>query len=214
MPFLKSSFESQVNKQIADHFESHRTFSTMQSGFRAGRGCTSAMLKVLNNIITTIAKNSNVQPSSSTWPRLSALSITVFLSADSTALVSLMTASPGLLTTSPIEFSVSNWRACCPDLWQSLWACHRVQFSGRLFSLYINQLCCSCCWWFSDPPLRRRHHSVYIWPFVGHCANKPPNELQCHTTLAFKSSKTKCMLFNRLLPAPARLASLLWTVLT
>ena len=26
----------QVNKQITDHFESHRTFSEMQSGFRAG----------------------------------------------------------------------------------------------------------------------------------------------------------------------------------
>ena len=49
-------FESQVNKQIADHFESHRTFSAMQSGFQAGHGCTSARLKVLNDIITAIAK--------------------------------------------------------------------------------------------------------------------------------------------------------------
>ena len=39
-----------------------------------------------------------------------------------------MTASPGSPTTSQIEFSVSNRRACCPDLWQSLWGCHRVQF--------------------------------------------------------------------------------------
>ena len=29
--------------------------------------------------------------------------------------------------TSLIEFSVSNRRACCPDLWQSLWGCHRVK---------------------------------------------------------------------------------------
>ncbi|KAK6312795.1 hypothetical protein J4Q44_G00161420, partial [Coregonus suidteri] len=42
-----------------------------------------------------------------------------------------------------------------------------------LFSLYTKSL----------PPLRRRHHFVYIWPFIGHCVNKPPNELQFHTTL-------------------------------
>ena len=39
---------------INNHFESHRTFSAMQSGFRAGHGCTSATLKVLNDIITVI----------------------------------------------------------------------------------------------------------------------------------------------------------------
>jgi hypothetical protein len=66
------------------------------------------MLKVLNDIITTIdKKNSTVQPSSSTWIRLLTLQITVFLSADATALVSLMTALPGSLTTSQIEFSAS-----------------------------------------------------------------------------------------------------------
>ena len=46
----------EVNKQITDHFESHRTFSAMQSGFRAGHGCTSATLNVLNSIITAIDK--------------------------------------------------------------------------------------------------------------------------------------------------------------
>ena len=55
---------------------------------------------------------------------------------DSTALVSRMTASAGSPTTS-LEFSVPNRRACCLDLWQSLWGCHRVQFSGRIFSIYI-----------------------------------------------------------------------------
>ena len=48
-----------------------------------------------------------------------------------------MTASPGSPTTSQIEFSESNRRACCPDLWQTLWERHRVKFSGRLFSLYM-----------------------------------------------------------------------------
>uniref|UniRef100_A0A8K9UW94 Reverse transcriptase domain-containing protein n=1 Tax=Oncorhynchus mykiss TaxID=8022 RepID=A0A8K9UW94_ONCMY len=56
LPCLSKVFESQVNKQITDHFESHRTFSAMQSGFRAGHGCTSATLKVLNDIITDIDK--------------------------------------------------------------------------------------------------------------------------------------------------------------
>ena len=49
-------FKSQVNKQITEHFESHHTFSAMQSGFRAGHWCTSATLKVLNNILTAIDK--------------------------------------------------------------------------------------------------------------------------------------------------------------
>ena len=55
LPCLSKVFESQVNKQITDHFESHRT-SAMQSGLRAGHGCTSATLKVLNDIITSINK--------------------------------------------------------------------------------------------------------------------------------------------------------------
>ncbi|CDQ71420.1 unnamed protein product [Oncorhynchus mykiss] len=56
LPCLSMVFKSQVNKQITDHFESHCTFSAMQSGFRAGHGCNSATLKVLNDIITDIDK--------------------------------------------------------------------------------------------------------------------------------------------------------------
>ena len=56
LPCLSKIFGSHVNKQITDYFESHPTFSTMQSGFRAGHGCTSATLKVLNDIITAIDK--------------------------------------------------------------------------------------------------------------------------------------------------------------
>ena len=41
---------------LKGHFEFHRTISAMQAGFRAGHGCTSAMLKVLNDIITAIDK--------------------------------------------------------------------------------------------------------------------------------------------------------------
>ena len=50
LPCLSKVFESQVNKQITDHFQSLCTFSTMQSGFRAGHGCSSATLPVLNDI--------------------------------------------------------------------------------------------------------------------------------------------------------------------
>uniref|UniRef100_A0A8K9XTW7 Reverse transcriptase domain-containing protein n=1 Tax=Oncorhynchus mykiss TaxID=8022 RepID=A0A8K9XTW7_ONCMY len=56
LPCLSKVFESQVNKQITNHFESHRTFFAMQSGFRTGHRCTSATLKVLNDIITAIDK--------------------------------------------------------------------------------------------------------------------------------------------------------------
>ena len=56
LPCLSKVFKSQVNKQITDHFESHRTFCAVQSAFRAGHWCTSATLKVLNYIITAIDK--------------------------------------------------------------------------------------------------------------------------------------------------------------
>ena len=125
------SFESQVNKQITNHFDSHRTVSAMQFGFRAGHGCTSATHKVLNDIITAIDKRHYY---------VAVFLVTTFLLADSTDLVSQMIASPGLPTTSLIEFSVSNRSACCPDLLQSLWGCHRVKFSGQLFTLNISMM--------------------------------------------------------------------------
>uniref|UniRef100_A0A8C7L9L8 Reverse transcriptase domain-containing protein n=1 Tax=Oncorhynchus kisutch TaxID=8019 RepID=A0A8C7L9L8_ONCKI len=56
LPCLSKVLESQVNKQITDHFEFHCTFSAIKSGFRAGHGCTSVTLKVLNDIITGIDK--------------------------------------------------------------------------------------------------------------------------------------------------------------
>ena len=54
LPCLSNVFESLVTKQIIDHLKSNRTFSDMQSGFRAGHGCTSATLLVLIYIVTTI----------------------------------------------------------------------------------------------------------------------------------------------------------------
>ena len=140
LPCLSKVFESQVNKQLTDHFQSQYTFSPMQSCFRAGHGCTSAMLKVLNDIITTIDKR---QYCAAVFINL-AKAFNSFnhqiLIGRLNSLGSQMTASPCSPTTSQIKFSVSTQRACCPDLWQSLWGCHRVQTSGRLFSLYTSMM--------------------------------------------------------------------------
>lgn len=56
LPCLSKVFESQINKQMIKHFESDYTLSAMQSGFRAGHGCTSVTLKVLNDNTTAIDK--------------------------------------------------------------------------------------------------------------------------------------------------------------
>jgi hypothetical protein len=137
LPCLSKIFESQVNKQITNHFETHHTFSTMQSGFRAGHGCTLAMLKVLNDIITAIDKRQYY----------AAIFIDLAKAFDSVNHRILIGRRNSLGFSNDclawfthyfqIEFSVSNQRACCPDLWQSLWGCHRVQFSIlALFSVY------------------------------------------------------------------------------
>ena len=108
--------------------------------------------------------------------------ITAFLSADCLA----------WFTNYFSEFSVSNLKACCPDLWQSLWGCHRVQFSGQLFSVYIN-----------DVALTAGESLIHLYiddtilytsgPSFGHCVNKPPNELQCHTKVILLPPTTlKC----------------------
>jgi hypothetical protein len=150
-----------------------------------------------------------VQPSSLTCPRLSTLSITTFLLADSIALASQMTHQLLLRQSSVCQIGAPVVRTS-----GSLYG-GATGFNSRADSfLWIYQWSRSCCWWFSEPPLHKRHHSVYIWPLFGHCANKPPNELQRHTTLlprllnVSKLSKTKCMLFNQLLPAPNRPTSI------
>ena len=78
----------------------------MQSRFRAGPGCASATLKVVNDIITAIDKR---QYCAAIFIALAKAFDSVnhqILSADSIALVSQMTASPGSPTTSQIEFNV------------------------------------------------------------------------------------------------------------
>ena len=113
----------------------------MQSGFRAGHGCTSATLKVLNGIITAIDKRHYC----------AAVFIDLakaFNSVNHHILIGRLNSlgfSNDCLDWFTNYFSdsvqsVSNRRACCPDLWQSLWGCHRVQFLDRLFSLYTSMM--------------------------------------------------------------------------
>ena len=125
-----------------------------------------------------------------------------------------MTASPGSPTTLQTEFSVSNRRACCPVLWQSLWGFHRVQFSGRLFSLYIS----------NDVALAAGDSLIHLYAddtilyTSGPSLDTVLSNLQMSFNviqhsfrglqLLLNASKTKCMLFNRSLPAPARPTSI------
>jgi hypothetical protein len=109
------------------------------------------------------------------------------------------------------EFPMEEW-----------WRIPSVEF----LTLVKVQWSCYGLWW---PTIPLRHFMIplfwkfwkqttqfciYIWPFFGHSVSKPPNELQCHTTLLpglqllLNTSKTKCMLFNQLLPAPTRQTSI------
>ena len=149
----------------------------MQSGFRTGHGCTSATLKILNDILTAIDKRHYC----------AAVFIDLAKAFDSV--------NHHIIIDRLNILGFSNY--CLA--WFTNYFSDRVQcvkseglLSGPLAVsmgvpqgsiLCIHQWCRSCCWWFSDPPLRRRHHCVNIRPFIGHCVNKPPNELQCHTTL-------------------------------
>ena len=110
------------------------------------------------------------------------------------------------------------------DLWQSLWGCHRVQFSGpTLFSLYINNVALAAF----DSLSRLYADDTILYtsgPSLDTVLNLQMsfNAIQ-HSLrglqLFLNASKTKCMLFNRSLPAPARPTSIttldgsdLWTI--
>ena len=84
----------------------------------------------------------------------------------------------GSPTTSQIEFSVPNRRACCPDLWQSLWG--TIGFNS-LFSVYINDVALAA----GDSLIHLYTDDTILYtsgPSLD-AVTKPPNELQCQTTL-------------------------------
>ena len=140
-----------------------------------------------------------------TWLRLPTLSITTFLSADSTSLVSQMTAwPPGSPTTSQTEFSVSNLLS--GPLPVSMGVPLGSILGPTLFSVYIIDVGLAA----GDSLIHLYADDTILYtsgPFLN--TVKPPNKLQCHTRLlpwlptAFKCCETKSMLFNQLLPAPA-----------
>lgn len=72
-----------------------------------------------------------------TWPKLSILSITVFLLANLRPWVSQTHAFLGFLIISLTDFSVLSLRACCLSLWLYLWGCPKARFLARCYSLFI-----------------------------------------------------------------------------
>ncbi|KAL0973478.1 hypothetical protein UPYG_G00204480 [Umbra pygmaea] len=133
----------------------------MQSCFRAGQGYTCATLKVLNDITTTIDKTQYC----------AAIFIDQAKALDSVnhhiliGRLNSLCFSNDQLRLAQIGFNVLNQRACCLDLWLSLWRCHRDRFLGQpLFSVYFNDVAFAAG--DTAPPLRRRHHSNLPWPTI------------------------------------------------
>ena len=132
---------------------------------------------------------------------------TTYLLADSTALVSQMIVSSGLPTTSLIEFSVSNRRACCL-LAVSIGVPQGSILGLTLFSVYINDVALaagdSLFHLYADDTIR-----YTFGPSLGTVLTNLQtsfNDIQLSfrgLQLLLNASKAKRMLFNRSLPAPA-----------
>uniref|UniRef100_A0A8K9UYC1 Reverse transcriptase domain-containing protein n=1 Tax=Oncorhynchus mykiss TaxID=8022 RepID=A0A8K9UYC1_ONCMY len=203
-----------MNKQITDHFISHCTFSAMQSGFRADHGCTSATVKVLNDIITAI----------DTRQYCAAVFIDLAKAFDSV--------NHHILVGRLNSFVFSN--DCLP--WFTNYFSDRVQcvkseglLSGplavsmgvpqvsilgpTLFSLYINNVTLAA----GDSLIHLYADDTILYtsgPFLDTVLTNIQmsfNAIQLSfrgLQLLLNASKTKCMLFNRSLPTPARPSSI------
>uniref|UniRef100_A0A8C7DPJ6 Reverse transcriptase domain-containing protein n=1 Tax=Oncorhynchus kisutch TaxID=8019 RepID=A0A8C7DPJ6_ONCKI len=213
-PAYLKVFESQVNKQITDHLKYHRTFSSVQSGFRAGHGCTSAKLKLLNDIITAIDKR----------PYCAAVFIDLAKAFDSVK--------HHILIGRLISLGFSN--DCLA--WFTNYFADRVQcvksegmLSGPLavsmgvpqgsilgptiFSVYINDVALA-----AGDSLIHLYADDTILYTSGPSLDSVLSNLQTSFNaiqhsfrglqLLLNASKTKCMLFNRSLPTPARPTSI------
>uniref|UniRef100_A0A8C7GNP8 Reverse transcriptase domain-containing protein n=1 Tax=Oncorhynchus kisutch TaxID=8019 RepID=A0A8C7GNP8_ONCKI len=213
LPCLSKVFESQVNKQITDHLESHRTFSAVQSGFRADHGCTSATLKVLNDIITAIDKRQYC----------AAVFIDLAKAFDSVNHHILI----GRLSSLGFSNDCLAWftnyfadRVQCVKsegmlsgpLAVSMGVPQGSILGLTLFSVYINDVALA-----AGDSLIHLYADDTILYTSGPSLDTVLSNLQTSFNaiqhsfrdlqLHLNASKTKCMLFNRLLPAPARLTS-------
>jgi hypothetical protein len=215
LPCLSKVFESQINKQMIKHFESHNTLFAMQSGFRAGHGCTSATIKVLNDIISAIDKRHYC----------AAVFIDLAKAFDSVDHRTLI----GRLAS--LGFSKN-----CLD-WFTNYFSGRVQhvkseglISGPidvsmgvpqgsilgpiLFSVYINDVAraigISQVHLYADDTILYTSGPALDTVLIN--LQKSFDAIQHafrELKLLLNSSKTKCMLFNRTLPVPAKLTSIL-----
>uniref|UniRef100_A0A8C7SDK1 Reverse transcriptase domain-containing protein n=1 Tax=Oncorhynchus mykiss TaxID=8022 RepID=A0A8C7SDK1_ONCMY len=211
---LSKVFESQVNKQITDHFESHHTFSAMQSGFRAGHGCTSATLKVLNDILTAIDKKHYC----------AAVFIDLAKSFDSVNHHILI----GRLNSLGFSNDCLAWftnyfsdRVQCVKsdgllsgpLAVSMGVPQGSILGPTLFSVYINEVALA-----AGESLIHLYADDTILYTSGPSLDTVLTTLQASFNaiqlsfrglqLLLNTSKTKCMLFNRSLPAPTRLSNI------
>uniref|UniRef100_A0A8K9X9K5 Reverse transcriptase domain-containing protein n=1 Tax=Oncorhynchus mykiss TaxID=8022 RepID=A0A8K9X9K5_ONCMY len=214
LPCLSKVFESQVNKQITDHFESHHTFSAMQSGFRAGHGCTSATLKVLNDILTAIDKKHYC----------AAVFIDLAKAFDSVNHHILI----GRLNSLGFSNDCLAWftnyfsdRVQCVKsegllsgpLAVSMGVPQGSILGPTLFSVYINEVALA-----AGESLIHLYAGDTILYTSGPSLDTVLTTLQASFNaiqlsfrglqLLLNTSKTKCMLFNRSLPAPTRLSNI------
>uniref|UniRef100_A0A8K9X3J7 Reverse transcriptase domain-containing protein n=1 Tax=Oncorhynchus mykiss TaxID=8022 RepID=A0A8K9X3J7_ONCMY len=212
LPCLSKVFESQVNKQITEHLESHHTFSAMQSGFRAGHGCTSATLKVLNDILTAIDKKHYC----------AAVFIDLAKAFDSVNHHILFGRLDSLGFSNDCLAWFTNYfsdRVQCVKsegllsrpLVVSMGVPQSSILGPTLFSVYINDVTLA-----AGDSLIHLYTDDTILYTSGPSLDTVLTNLQASFNaiqlsfrglqLLLNTSKTKCMLFNRSLPAPARLS--------
>uniref|UniRef100_A0A8K9Y7J5 Reverse transcriptase domain-containing protein n=1 Tax=Oncorhynchus mykiss TaxID=8022 RepID=A0A8K9Y7J5_ONCMY len=209
LPCLSKVFKSQVNKQITDHFESHHTFSAMQSGFRAGHGCTSAMLKVLNDILTAIDKKHYC----------AAVFIDLAKAFDSVNHHILIGRLNSLGFSNDCLAWFTNYFSdrvqCVKSVCQavSMGVPQGSILGPTLFSVYINEVALA-----AGESLIHLYADDTILYTSGPSLDTVLTTLQASFNaiqlsfrglqLLLNTSKTKCMLFNRSLPTPTRLSNI------